>query len=193
MRRPGPLRACVFCSANSGLNEKYFSAASVFSRGLAARGWELLYGGTRVGLMGKFADEMLQAGGVTRGAITEGLAKTHEMPHEGLHELVVVQDLFARKKWFLEEADVFFVFPGGMGTLDEALEVLTWKMLGSCPKPIYFMNIDQFWQSQLATFADMSNKGVIRPGGLELYQVCDEIDSIWGELDEWEKANRGAC
>lgn len=176
-------KVAVFCSANPGLDPKFISAAEEFGKGLATRGWELVYGGATVGLMGTFADASLNAGGVVRGAITEGLAATQETPHFGITELVIVKDLFERKRWMNDEADAFAIFPGGLGTLDEALEVITWKSLGCLDKPIVFVNLDGFWHAQLEAFKDLSRRGVIRPGGLDLYSVTDNVEGLWSILD----------
>jgi uncharacterized protein (TIGR00730 family) len=186
-KTPPPFRVTVFCSANVGLNPAFIQAAQLFSQGLAARNWELLYGGARAGLMGEFASSALAAGAAVRGAITEGLARNQEIPHRGLSELVMSKDLFERKKWMMENGDAFVIFPGGFGTLDEALEVITWKSLGHHRKPILFVNLDGFWQAQLTAFAGFARDGMIRKGGLELYQVCETLNEVWKILDECEK------
>jgi len=187
-RKSGAYRVAVFCSANSKLHPEFFEAAANFSQNLARRGWELIYGGAQVGLMGCFADEQIKAGGVARGAITEGLARTQETPHRGLNELVVVKNLFERKRWMMEEADAFVIFPGGLGTLDEALEVITWKSLNELDKPILFVNLRDFWQTQLNTFNGFAAHGMIRAGGLELFEVCARGEQIWKILDDAEQA-----
>jgi uncharacterized protein (TIGR00730 family) len=178
-----PYRVSVFCSANQNIEPAFFIAATEFAQGLARREWELIYGGSRVGLMGHFADVAKNHGSIVRGAITEDLAADHEMPHRGLDELVFVKDLFERKRYLMEAADAFVIFPGGFGTLDEALEVITWKALGSHQKPIVFVNLAGFWQSQLDVFRGMADRGMIRDGGLELYEVADSIEGVWKILD----------
>ena len=187
-RRSGVYRVAVFCSANANLHPAFFEAAAEFSQNLAKRGWELIYGGAQVGLMGCFANEQIKAGGVARGAITEGLARTQETPHRGLTELVIVENLFERKRWMMSEADAFVIFPGGLGTLDEALEVITWKSLNELDKPILFVNLRDFWQNQLNTFNGFAAHGMIRAGGLELFQVCARDEQIWKILDDAEQA-----
>lgn len=179
-----PFRVTVYCSANVDIEPRFYGAATEFAKGLAGRGWELIYGGARVGLMGRFADEMLKAGGVVRGAITEDIARGHEGVHEGLTELVVVKDLFERKRWMMDHADAFAVFPGGLGTLVEALEAITFKALIGPQRPILFVNLFGFWQAQIKAFQELALEGMIRAeGGLTLYDVCETVDETWAILD----------
>ncbi len=165
------MKACVFCSANEGLPASILREAEIFCDELKARGGELLYGGGRNGLMGFFADSALKRGTKVRGAITQRLNETFEVGHTGLSELVIVKDLFARKRWFIDESDVFFIFPGGFGTLDEALEVITWKGLGELDKPIVFVNIDGFWDSTLDSYRDLERRKVVRSGAMAIFEV----------------------
>lgn len=170
-------RVTVFCSANENIDPRFFVAARQFAKSMAERGWELIYGGAGVGLMGCFANEVLKHGGTVRGAITENLAKGFEVAHKGLAELVITKDLLERKRWLMEEGDAFVIFPGGLGTLDEALEAITTKGLGDHTKPIVFVNLDAFWQSQIKVFQEFAMQGMIRAeGGLRLYEVCDTVE-----------------
>lgn len=170
---------CVFCSANDGLSPRFLKEAEIFCEQLQKNGAELLYGGSRDGLMGHFADEALKRGVAVRGALTKRLDLTSETRHKGLNELVLVNDLFERKAWFLREADAFVVFPGGIGTLDEALEVLTWKGLGEIDKPIVFVNIDGFWDSMIAMFEDLAHKKVLRAGALQSFHVVTTSHDVF--------------
>lgn len=154
----------------------------MFCDELAKRGDELLYGGSRDGLMGHFADAALSRGVKVRGAITKNLDEMHECAHPGLTELVIVKDLFERKRWFLEHSDAFVVFPGGLGTLDEALEVITWKSLGELDKPIVFVNLDGFWDSMFSMFQDLENRGVIRPGTLKTFDVASSSRDVFSRI-----------
>ena len=165
----------VFCSANSNLAPDIEAEARRFGRELAFHEIELVYGGGHVGLMGIVADGCLTAGGVVRGAIPHDLAKTAEIAHKDITELVYVDDLFERKRWMMERAAAFAILPGGFGTLDEALEVITWKALGHHDKPVVFLNIQGFWSGQLRVFQDMMDKGFIRDQHKNLYQVADTI------------------
>lgn len=166
------IRISLFCSAREVRDPRILEQGAEFARELADRKWELLYGGERSGLMGYMADHVLAAGGVVRGIAPESLA-SHL--HPGLHEALVVKDLFERKKWLMEKADGFVIFPGGFGTLDEALEAITWKALGYHEKPIVFVNTDGFWQDQLNVFKRLSEHGLIPPDGLGLFAACESI------------------
>jgi uncharacterized protein (TIGR00730 family) len=179
----GSAKIAVFCSASELANPVFMDDTRELARGLSERKWELLYGGGRAGLMGHFADRALESGVVVRGATTEGLAGSREGLHPGLTESLIVKDLFARKRWFLDEADAFLIFPGGYGTLDEALEVITWKALDYHDKPIVFVNSGGFWQHLLQTFEEFARQGAIRPGGLELYRVSPTLADAWKVLD----------
>ena len=174
-------RVAVFCSANDV--PEFNLAAERFAQGLAQRRWELVYGGAQAGLMGRFANAMLKAGGVVRGAITAELAREREMAHPGLAELAVVPDLLERKRWMMDRADAFVIFPGGLGTLDEAIEAITWRGLGYHSKPIVFVNLGGFWQHQIKVFEEMAASGMVRAGGLEAYRLCDSVEETWKVLD----------
>lgn len=179
-----PFKVTVFCSANDNIDPRFFRAAGLFSAGLASRGWELVYGGANVGLMGHFANEAIRNGAKVRGAITAELAKGFEVAHKGITELVITQDLLERKRWLMDAGDAFAIFPGGLGTLDEALEAITTKGLGSHKKPIVFVDLDGFWQSQIKVFQEFAMQGMIRAeGGLRLYEVCETVEETLAVFD----------
>jgi uncharacterized protein (TIGR00730 family) len=181
-----PYRVAVFCSASSNISPFYFVQAGVFSKGLASRGWELIYGGAANGLMGHLADEALKVGGTVRGAIPKKLMDVTEVPHKGLKEMVVTENLFERKSWMMDNADAYAIFPGGLGTLDEALEVLTWKSLDYHQKPIVFVNINGFWQHQIKVFQQFAIEGMIRTDrGLSMYDVSDTAEEALAAFDAY--------
>lgn len=175
-------RICIFCSANEGLAPSFLREAELLCEEIAKQGGELLYGGSREGLMGHFADSALKLGVKVRGALTKNLDATLECAHPGLTELTIVKDLFERKRWFLEQSDAFVIFPGGLGTLDEALEVITWKGLGELDKPIVFVNLEGFWDSTFAMFRDLETRGVIRPGALKTFEVVSSSREVFGRI-----------
>ena len=188
-----PYRVAVFCSASTNISPYFFVEAGVFAKGLAMRKWELVYGGAANGLMGHFANETLKNGGNVRGAIPKKLMDETEVPHRGLTEMVVTENLFDRKSWMMDNADAFAIFPGGLGTLDEALEVLTWKSLDYHQKPIVFVNVDGFWQHQIKVFQHFALEGMIRDDrGLSMYDVRDTAEDALAVFDAYHvggKAN----
>lgn len=187
----GPKSVCVFCSANEGLPASFHKEAEILCAELSKNGAELLYGGSRDGLMGFFADEALRLGVPVRGALTKRLDLTSETRHKGLTELVMVKDLFERKQWFLEKADAFVVFPGGIGTLDEALEVISWKGLGEIDKPIVFVNVDGFWDSMVAMFQDLAKRGVLREGALKSFDVVPSSRDVFQCFEAYRYESKG--
>jgi uncharacterized protein (TIGR00730 family) len=145
-------RLCVYCGSSIGADPRYREAASALGAGLAAAGIELVYGGGRNGLMGAVADAVLAGGGTAVGVIPRHL-QDRELAHLGLSELVIVDTMHQRKQAMAERSDAFAVLPGGVGTLDEAVEILSWRQLGLHDKPIFIVDIAGYW-SPLATLLD---------------------------------------
>jgi uncharacterized protein (TIGR00730 family) len=135
---------CVYCGASAGNDPRYAEAAAELGRLLATQGIALVYGGGRVGLMGVVADAAIAAGGKVIGVIPTSL-KTRELAHPGC-ELVVVDSMHARKQRMFELADAFAILPGGLGTLDEAFEMITWKQLRMHDKPILLLDVAGYWR-----------------------------------------------
>src|ERR1700687_244226 len=137
-------RICVYCGSSGRVNEAYRAAATRLGMVLARAGIELIYGGGRVGLMGLVADAALAEGGRVTGIIPMHL-HDREVGHTGLTELVVVDNMHNRKRRMFELADAFAVLPGGLGTLDETLEIITWKQLGLHDKPVVIVDVAGYW------------------------------------------------
>ena len=172
----------VFCSARSSIAPEIFRAAEDFARELVRRNLELVYGGGNVGLMNHFADSVLQAGGRVCGVIPEFFVGTGEIMHPRLTETKVVRDLFERKKWLMELGDAFAIFPGGYGTLDEAYEAMTWMMLGQLPpKPLVFVNIDGFWNTQIRAMRELHEHGMAS-SLVEPFLVADTVADFFSLL-----------
>lgn len=144
-------RLCVYCGSSVGADPCYLAAARELGAGLAARGIELVYGGGRNGLMGAVADAVLADGGRATGIIPVHL-EHREVAHTGLSELVVVADMHQRKRIMAERADAFAVLPGGVGTLDETIEILSWRALGLHEKPLVIIDIAGYWSPLSALF-----------------------------------------
>jgi uncharacterized protein (TIGR00730 family) len=145
---------CVYCGSRTGTRVEYAAAARALGRSIGERGWRLVYGGGRVGLMGVVADAALQAGAEVVGVIPESLQQ-REVGHHGLTELHVVPTMHRRKQMMAERADAFVALPGGIGTLEELFEAWTWAQLGYHDQPIGLLDVAGYYAS-LLRFLDES-------------------------------------
>lgn len=165
----------MYCGANPGSDPAFATAARDLGRAIAATGHGLVYGGGRVGLMGIVADSALEIGGRVTGFIPRALAD-REVAHRGLTELVVTDSMHARKAGMEQQADGFIALPGGFGTLDEVLEVLTWNQIGSIAKPVAFLNVNSFFESLFSFFDKAVEVGLLMPAHREMAQLANTID-----------------
>jgi uncharacterized protein (TIGR00730 family) len=136
---------CVYCGSAGAVDQRYRAAADELGHSLAAAGITLVFGGGRIGLMGIAADAALAAGGQVIGVIPASL-RDAELAHSGVSELVVVDTMHDRKRVMAERSDAFAVLPGGIGTLDETFEILTWRQLALHDKPIFLVDVAGYWQ-----------------------------------------------
>jgi uncharacterized protein (TIGR00730 family) len=140
-------RVCVFAGSRPGSRPAYAAAATALGTAVATRGWGLVYGGSRAGLMGAVADSALAAGGEVLGVIPEATQRlSREQAHLGLTRLYVVSSMHERKAKMHELASAFVALPGGFGTMDEVFEAMTWLQLGLHAKPIAFLDVQEYWQ-----------------------------------------------
>jgi uncharacterized protein (TIGR00730 family) len=151
---------CVYCGSRAGDNPAYADAARSFGTLLAERGVTVVYGGGGVGMMGAVADAALDAGGEVVGVIPEALAAA-EQAREGLTELLVVESMHERKRTMAERAEGFVALPGGFGTLEEIVEVLTWAQLGIHGKPCGLLNVAGYYDDLLAFFDHQHAEGFV--------------------------------
>jgi len=151
---------CVFCGSQSGLEPAYREAARLMGRELAARRIGLVFGGGRIGIMGALADAVLAAGGHVTGIIPRALADK-EIAHAGVQELRLVGSMHERKQLMSESADAFAALPGGLGTLEELFEVLTWAQLGIHAKPVGLLNVEGYFDSLLQFLDEMVACGFV--------------------------------
>jgi uncharacterized protein (TIGR00730 family) len=166
---PSIRAVCVYCGSSGAVAERYREAAGQLGAGLAGAGIETVFGGGRVGLMGLLADAALAAGGRVTGIIPVRL-RDAELAHRGVTELLVVANMHERKRLMAERADAFAVLPGGIGTLDEMFEILSWRQLGLHQKPIFLVDIDGYWAPLRALlghivaagFAGPQTRGLVR-------------------------------
>lgn len=177
-RLTSPLRSvCVYCGSGRGLNPSYSEAAIHLGRDLAQRGIGLVYGGGGNGLMGDVARATIAAKGHVTGIIPEFLmGKEHAL--ESVNELIVTSDMHERKRLMFERSDAFIALPGGIGTLEELVEQLTWSQLGRHTKPIVVANIDGFWTPFLDLLTHMKSDTFIRTGLDVRFCVVDRADQI---------------
>jgi uncharacterized protein (TIGR00730 family) len=172
---------CVFCGSSPGHRPEYAEAAERLGLALAHKGLGLVYGGGRVGLMGKVADAVLTAGGHTIGVIPEPLMQK-EIAHSGLSELIVVPGMHERKATMARLSSGFITLPGGVGTFEEFFEILTWAVLGLHNKPLGLLNIDGYFDPLLALLDHGVTEGFIRPIHLGLLLVSSEPEAIVSDL-----------
>ena len=176
-----PLSACVYCGSSSRVADSYKKAAHELGEMLAKCGVTLVHGGGRVGLMGVAADAALAAGGKVVGIIPEHL-QTMEVGHAGLTELHVVDSMHTRKRMMVDRAEGFVILPGGLGTMDEFFEIVTWKQLRLHARPIVLVNIDNYWGPLLTLYDHMAAEGFCRPECRQLIRVVDTVDAVMAAL-----------
>ena len=153
---------CVYCGSGPGTNPRFVEAAIALGKALAENGIRLVYGGGSIGLMGAVATSVLDHGGAVTGIIPDFLT-SRENALTRVQELIVTPDMHERKRLMFERSDAFVALPGGIGTLEELVEQLTWQQLGHHAKPILLANIDGFWEPLLALLAHMRATAFIRP------------------------------
>jgi len=176
-------RLCVYCGASGAVEAQFREAASELGARLAAAGIELIYGGGGVGLMGLLADAALSAGGRVTGIIPRRLLDA-EVAHPGVTELVVVDNMHDRKRLMAEKADAFAVLPGGIGTLDELFETLSWKQLELHDKPILLVDIGDYWAPLRALLDHIVVNGFARPQTRGLLHVVPSVSTLMTALSE---------
>ena len=166
---------CVFCGARYGARESYAAAATELGRGLASRGWRLVYGGGDVGLMGTVADAALAGGGEVLGIIPRRLME-REIGKREVDHLTVTETMAERKERMIEASDAFVALPGGLGTLDELLEVMTLRQLGFIDKPIVLVDVDGYWQTFMRLFEQIVGDAFAEQDATSLVEVADGVE-----------------
>ncbi len=180
-------RICVFCGSKRGNRPLYVELAGRLGRGLAGRGHDLVYGGGATGLMGVVADAVLEAGGEAIGVIPRSMA-TREVAHPGLTRMHVVATMHERKALMAELAGAFIALPGGYGTFEELMEMITWAQLGIHRKPVGLLNADGYFDPLVEMFDRAVQEGFVRPKYRSLCRVEAGVDGLLSELE----SQRGA-
>lgn len=173
--------ACVYCGSSAASDPVYDQPTIALGTALAKAGITLTYGGGSPGLMGKVANACMEAGGEVIGIIPESILKL-EARHNELTELIVVDNMHTRKRMMAERADAFVVMPGGLGTLDEMFEILTWRYLGIHDKPVIIANILGYWDPLLALMDHMMEKKFLREPHMKTFVVARDVDEVMAIL-----------
>jgi len=165
---------CLFCGSSETVRPEYLAAARAFGEATARAGWRLVYGGGGVGLMGASARAAHEAGGRVLG-VMPGFLRSRERLFDEV-ETLVVQSMHERKTIMYDQSDAFVVAPGGIGTLEEAIEVLSWKRLDLHGKPVIFFNINGFWDTLVAAMEHGIEEGLTPPSFRQAWTVCNTVE-----------------
>jgi uncharacterized protein (TIGR00730 family) len=171
-------KICIFCGASDSSDPLVNTEVSRVMSFFKTHEVDLVYGGAGIGIMGRLANELINLGGNVVGVIPRQLMKK-EIAHAGLSELHVVKDMHERKKMMYDLSDAFLIFPGGMGTLDELFEILTWKQLGLHQKPIAILNINGYYDHLLSFLDHAVANGLIKAHDRKLLYASADWNSIW--------------
>ena len=167
------MNICVFCGSSRGVAADYADTAVAMADAMASAGCNLVYGGGNVGLMGVLADQMMKNGRKVTGIIPEFLMQ-REVGHLGITALEVVPSMHARKKRMADLTDVFIALPGGIGTLEELGEIMTWRQLGLITAPIGILNVKGFFDPLILQFTTMVTEGFLKPANLEDLKISSK-------------------
>ena len=177
-----PKLLCVYCSSSDRLDPKYAAAATELGREMVARGWGLVYGGGKTGLMGCVARAVKLNGGRVVGVIPEFM-KVKELAYDEADELVTVITMRERKLLMETRADGFVALPGGWGTLEEIMEILTLRQLDVVKKPCVFLNQDGFYDPLLQLFDRMLRENFFKPSNMELFRVATTVPEVFTQIE----------
>lgn len=180
-------RICVYCGSGPGRNPKFQEAAILFGKILARSGIGLVYGGGTIGLMGAIAKAVVDDGGEVIGVIPNFLA-AREVAKRDVSELVLTEDMHERKRIMFERSDAFVALPGGLGTLEELTEQLTWAQLGRHAKPVLLANIEGFWNPLIALVTHMRELAFVREGLDVNILTADTVGDILPRLRQAARA-----
>lgn len=175
MRFPESL--CVFCGSRTGLDPEFSVAASQLGQSLAERNCRLVFGGGHVGLMGVIADAVLAAGGEVTGVIPESLQQ-RELAHAGVTDMRIVESMHARKALMAQLSAGFVALPGGIGTLEELCEIITWAQLGFHDKPIALLNLNGYFDAFVQLIENGITQGLMSEAHRELFFVAQSLDQL---------------
>lgn len=188
-----PIRSiCVYCGSQPGRNADYMEAGRALGRAIAQHGLRLVYGGGTRGIMGAVSSGVMSSGGRVTGIIPEFLMDKEASKHSlsALTEVIVTRDMHERKHKMFEQSDAFVTLPGGIGTLEEIVEIMTWGQLGRHKKPMVFANIGGFWNPMLELIKHMADEGFIHTAHLVRPLVIDHVEDIVPAIIEAGRGSR---
>lgn len=177
-----PKLLCVYCASSRTLDPKYHAAATALGREMVARGYGLVYGGGHAGLMGSVARAVKEAGGTVVGVIPEFM-KTRELAFIEADELVTVKTMRERKQLMEERAVAFVTLPGGIGTVEEFMEIITLRFINQLAKPVILVNQDGYYDDLLRFFERMTTEKFKSPGLRQLFDVSPTVEAVWPLLE----------
>jgi len=177
------LRVCVYCGSRDGARTEYLAAAERIGASIGRRGWHMVYGGGRVGLMGRVADAALAAGAAVTGVIPESLVR-REVGHTGLTQLHVVTTMHERKHKMARGCDAFIALPGGIGTFEELFEVWSWRHLGYHDQPIGLLDSAGYFQPLVAMMAHAIESGFVTSDQLDMVRVSADPESLLDVIEQ---------
>lgn len=181
-QRPTIGSVCVFCGSSNAVDRKMLEAASAFGRALARDGVRMVYGGGGVGLMGACARAAHDAGGRALGVMPDFL-RQNEVLYDDV-DTIVVRSMHERKSLMFEQSDAFAILPGGIGTLEEVVELMSWRRLGLHHKPIVFYSPGGFWQPLFALFQHTVDQKLTPPAFMDVWRAVDNVEAILPAMRE---------
>lgn len=185
------MRICVYCASSSKVDKAYFDATQKLAEDMAVRGITLVYGGGSAGLMGCIADNVLKNKGQVVGILPRFMDKV-EWGHKGLTQLTLVKDMHERKKLLIRDVDAVVALPGGCGTLEELMEVITLKRLGKFTKPIIILNTNGFYDHLKLLLEKMIHEHFMRSEHIEIWQFVDQPEDIIPAIENAPKWDSSA-
>ena len=183
-------RICVYCGSSMGVLPEYADTAKALAKTLVERNIGLVYGGASVGIMGLIADSVLELGGEVVGVIPQSIADL-EIAHTGLTELTVVPDMHARKAMMAELSDGFIALPGGVGTLEEIFEVVTWGQLRLHAKPCLLMNVNGYYDQLIGFLEHAVDQGYVKDSYRETLLSATDVETAVNAMANWVEPKGG--
>ena len=177
------MKICIFCGANSSIDPKVEVEAKALMSDFSANNVELVYGGAAIGVMGTLATDLMVKNGRVTGIIPQHLINM-EVAHAGLTELIVTRDMHERKQLMYKMSDAFLIFPGGMGTLDELFEIVTWRQLGLHSKKVAILNINGYYDHLLKFLDHAVEQGLVSQKSRDIIFSSDRWSDIWAHFNQ---------